>query len=144
MKELIEQIKKARYVFLCGNGGSSATAEHITSDLFARGIKAICLNSNNAIMTMIANDFGYEYVFSKQLDVFATKDDLLIVISGSGNSQNILEALYDTKYKTFGLLGMGGGEAINLVDHFILVPSENYGKIEDEHLAIGHKIKELL
>ena len=94
---------------------------------------------------LIVNIHGNDlHVFSKQLDVFATEDDLLIVISGSGNSQNILEALYDTKYKTFGLLGMGGGEAINLVDHFILVPSDDYGKIEDEHLAIGHKVKELL
>ena len=71
MKKLIEAIKKARFVFICGNGGSATTAEHFTCDLFSKGIKAICLNSNTSIMTMIANDFGYEYVFSKQLELFS-------------------------------------------------------------------------
>ena len=76
-------------VFICGNGGSAATAEHFANDLFAKGVRAVCLNSNTAIMTMIANDYGYEYVFSKQLEVFADPGDLVVTISTSGMSANI-------------------------------------------------------
>lgn len=145
MDELIKQIKKARFVFTCGNGGSSATAEHLASDLFSKGINAFCLNSNTSIITMIANDFGYEYVFSRQLDLYANKNDLLVVVSGSGNSENILEALIPIKgYKTFALLGMGGGKAAEMADHSIIVTSEDYGDIEDQHLAIVHRVKDLL
>ena len=78
MKELIKKIKKARFVFVCGNGGSATTAEHLTNDLFSKGIKAFCLNSNVAIMTMIANDFGYMYVFGRQLGFYADEKDLLM------------------------------------------------------------------
>jgi D-sedoheptulose 7-phosphate isomerase len=157
MKELLKRIKKARFVFVCGNGGSAATAEHMTNDLFSKGIKAICLNSNTSIMTMIANDFGYKYVFSKQLDLFASPGDLLIVISASGNSKNILEALksrkwngyyydpmFDETYYTFALLGMGGGKAKKLADFNITINSDDYGVIEDKHLQICHKIKQAL
>lgn len=145
MDNLVKQIKKARFVFVCGNGGSSATAEHFTNDLFSKGIKAVCLNSNTSIMTMIANDFGYDYVFSMQMDTYANREDLLIVISGSGNSKNILEALIPIKgYRTFALLGMGGGKAAQLADQSIIVDSDDYGIIEDEHMQIVHRVKDLL
>ena len=152
MKNLLEQIKKARFVFVCGNGGSAATAEHFTNDLFSKGIKAVCLNSNTSIMTMIANDFGYEYTFSKQMDVLATTFDLLIVISASGNSKNIINALKDGRnkpiYTTFALLGNAndskGGKAIKLADYYWYVDSKDYGVIEDKHLQLVHWIKDHL
>ena len=145
MDELIKAIKKARFVFVCGNGGSAATAEHFTNDLFSKGVKAFCLNSNVSLITMIANDFGYQYIFSRQLDLYAGKDDLLIVISGSGNSENILEALIPISgFKTFALLGMGGGKAIEMADDSILIDSDNYGIIEDKHMEIVHRAKDLL
>ena len=75
MKKLLKLIKEARFVFVCGNGGSSATAEHFSNDLFSKGVRAICLNSNTSIMTMLANDYGYKEVFSLQLKRLATKDD---------------------------------------------------------------------
>lgn len=143
MKELVKLIKKARFVFVCGNGGSAATAEHFSNDLFSRGIRAMCLNSNMSIMTMIANDFGYEWTFRKQLDLYANKEDLVIVFSGSGNSKNILKALKGD-YKTYAILGMGGGEAKYEKGKGILVDSYNYEEIEDEHLSIVHQIKKLL
>jgi len=145
MDDLVKEIKKAKIVFVCGNGGSSATAEHFASDLFSRNIKAICLNSNTSIVTMIANDFGYKYIFSRQMDLYAEKEDLLIVISGSGLSDNILEALIPIKgYRTFALLGMGGGGALPLADNSILIESDDYGIIEDEHMKIVHTIKDML
>ncbi len=148
MKQLLEQIKKANRVYICGNGGSSATAEHMTNDLFSKGIKAICLNSNTSIMTMIANDFGYEYTFSKQLELFEEEKDLLIVISASGNSKNILNALKKRVCTTYALLGNAGkskgGKALKLADYYEYCDSTDYGIVEDVHMQIVHKIKDML
>ena len=91
-----QRFKTGHTVFICGNGGSATTAEHFTNDLFSKGVRAVCLNSNTSILTMIANDFGYEYVFSKQLEVYAEPEDLLIVISCSGKSENIIRAKEST------------------------------------------------
>ncbi len=92
--EIVIMLKTQRFrggqVFVCGNGGSASTAEHFTNDLFSRGIRAVCLNNNVSIMTMIANDFGYEYVFQKQLEVYADPNDLVIAFSVSGTSKNII------------------------------------------------------
>jgi D-sedoheptulose 7-phosphate isomerase len=113
-------------VFVCGNGGSASTAEHFTNDLFAKGVKAICLNSNMAIMTMIANDYGYEYVFEKQLEVYAETNDLLVIFSCSGTSLNIKRAM------------QCGLEVVPIFG----VDGESYQSIEDRHLALAHEISE--
>jgi D-sedoheptulose 7-phosphate isomerase len=133
MKDLISKIKNARQVFICGNGGSSATAEHLASDLFSKGIKAICLNSNNAIMTMIANDFGYGWVFSRQLDVFANHEDLLITISCSGNSPNILRAI-DTAHF----------HQMEVFSFEMFTKDKDYEGLEDKHMKFAHRIKNAL
>lgn len=144
-KYLVRLIKEARFVFVCGNGGSSATAEHFTNDLFSRGIKAVCLNSNVSIMTMIANDYGYEYIYSKQLELYANYEDLLIVFSGSGQSKNIIEAVKNKNIgHTFAIVGMDGGEVMKLAGDSILFRDKQYGKIEDEHMRIVHKVADLL
>ena len=133
MKDLIAKIKKARFVFVCGNGGSASTAEHLTCDLFSKGIQAICLNSNVSTMTMIANDFGYKYIFGKQLELFSNSDDLLITISCSGTSPNILYA-----------------QKIALEKEMPIFSFETFGKdrdyesLEDRHMKFAHKIKKLL
>lgn len=133
MNKLIEQIKKARFIFLAGNGGSASTAEHFSNDLFKRGYKAICLNSNVSVMTMIANDYGYEEVFSRQLIFYGSSKDLLITISCSGTSENIQEALKCAKFlkmpvyqfETFGKV-------------------KDYGKLEDKHLKFAHAVAKKL
>jgi D-sedoheptulose 7-phosphate isomerase len=131
LKNIIEAIQQRKeagsYVFVCGNGGSASTAEHFTNDLFSKGIKAICLNSNTSIMTMIANDWGYEYVFSKQLETYAKVDDLLIVFSWSGLSKNIVRA---------SLIGL---ETIE-----IFGKSESPQAGENRHLALAHEISDAL
>ncbi len=130
--ELIRLIRNARVVFICGNGGSASTAEHFATDLVKKGIPALALSSNSSLTTMIANDYGYEKIFSKQLDVFGTKDDLLITISCSGKSPNIESAL-QVAYVTKGM-------------SFIELPTfkeakhRDYGKLEDEHLRICHEV----
>ncbi len=134
MKDLIHLIKVANFVYVCGNGGSATTAEHLTSDLLSKGIKAICLNSNMAVMTMIANDFGYEYIFSRQLLTFGDMNDLLITISCSGTSKNIVNAVTMAK-----LIGMD----IYCFETFEK-GDRNYEKLEDKHLKFAHKIKKFL
>src|SRR3990167_6143462 len=93
MKKIIEAIRKANFVYICGNGGSASTANHFAQDLVkTAGIKAISLCANEAVVMAYANDNGYENIFSDQLRVFANKGDLLITISGSGTSDNIVNA----------------------------------------------------
>jgi len=133
MKKLISLIKQARFVFVCGNGGSAANAEHFTNDLFSKGIKAICLNSNASIMTMIANDFGYEEIFSRQLDVFANHEDLLITISCSGTSPNIGRAIDTANF-----------HQMEVYSFETFSKDRNYEKLEDKHLQLCHKIKQAL
>lgn len=134
MKELLKLIREARFVFVCGNGGSAATAEHFTNDLFSKGIKAICLNSNTSIMTMIANDFGYEYIYTKQLHNMARSEDLLITISCSGTSPNIVDAI---EYANFIKMPVYSFETFKGKDR-------DYGKLEDKHLQLVHRIKDAL
>ena len=114
-------------VFVCGNGGSSANAEHFTNDLFSKGIRAHCLSSNTSIITMIANDFGYEYIFSNQLSMYANPEDLVILISCSGTSKNILKVLE------------GGWDVLK-----IFGGKGTYGDMESAHSALLHKVAEKL
>ena len=130
MSDIVKAIKlrkeRGDIVFVCGNGGSASTAEHFTNDLFSKGVRAICLNSNVSIMTMIANDYGYDYVFSLQLEIYAKPDDLLIVFSCSGQSENII-----------GLIGLGL-EKINIFSK----KGESYQETENRHLALAHEISD--
>ena len=132
--QLIKKIKKARFVWVCGNGGSASTAEHLTNDLFSKNIRSFCLNSNVAIVTMLANDFGYEYIFSSQLDLYANRKDLLITISCSGTSKNVVNAIDFAK-----IIGMNFYQFETFKSG-----DRDYGKLENEHLQLVHQIKEAL
>ena len=161
--EIIEQIEKlAKYflrcwesgknVFICGNGGSAANAIHIANDLHygagacgsspsIKGLKVEALTSNSAVITCLGNDIGYENIFSHQLINKASKDDLLIVLSGSGNSQNIINALLTAKkigVYSFAILGFNGGKCLNYADspiHFLI---DDMQIAEDTQLIVGH------
>jgi D-sedoheptulose 7-phosphate isomerase len=137
--EMINDAKKnGRFVFICGNGGSASTAEHFANDLFSCGVKTNCLNSNLSLITMIANDYGYEYIFRKQLELYANPEDLLIIFSCSGASSNVLLALGFCKTIAFtGMWGFYGG-----VDYVMRVESDDCGVIENEHLSIAHKVSD--
>ena len=134
MDKLIKLIKKSRIVFVCGNGGSSSSAEHFVTDLVKKNIKAICLSSNTSIMTMLANDFGYEQVFSKQLALYADIRDLLITISCSGTSPNIVSAIKYAKFKKI---------KVYEFETFI-EQSKDYGLLEDKHLKFAHEVAKKL
>jgi phosphoheptose isomerase len=129
MNNLIEQIKGSNFIWIAGNGGSAATAEHFATDLVKKGYKAIALSSNISLMTMIANDYGYEFVFSKQLETYGSDDDLLVTISCSGTSPNILEV-----QKVAQDLG------IKHYEFEIFNADRDYQKLEDKHLQFAHEV----
>ncbi|SFV68094.1 Phosphoheptose isomerase 1 [hydrothermal vent metagenome] len=144
---LLETLKNGKKVLLCGNGGSASDAQHIAAELTGRykttrrGLPAIALNTDTSAMTAIANDFGYESVFSRQVEALANKGDLLIAISTSGNSENILKALQiakELKCKTLGLSGKSGGEMHKYCDINLIVPSNDTPRIQEMHILFGH------
>lgn len=138
-------------VWTCGNGGSASTAEHFASDLVgtlrlsANPFRAICLSSNIAAFSAAANDYGYENAFSRQLDGRITSHDLLVAISASGNSPNVLSAVEYARRagaRVAGLTGFDGGLLRERADIAIHVPSEHgeYGPCEDLHMVVKHGV----
>lgn len=145
---LRESWERGRAVYLCGNGGSGANAIHIANDwLFAaravdgRGLKVEALTANISVLTSIANDLGYDQVFAEQLRVKAATDDLLVVLSGSGNSVNIIKALEMGNAKgmqTFAVLGYSGGACKALARTAIHFDVNDMQIAEDLQLIVGH------
>ena len=147
-------IKKKRYFFSCGNGGSATTAEHLTCD-FSKGsctntnlnIKVSSLNSNVALMTAIANDISYDDVFSYQLNRFGKANDVLLAFSVSGTSKNIIKCAKIAKKKKIKIIsftGFNGGNLKKLSDYNINFSSNNFGIVEDCHLSIVHIISQYI
>ena len=141
---------EGRQVFIAGNGGSAATASHMANDFAkgvaeegGRGLRAIALSDNVPLITAIANDRGYTEIFAEQLLVLGQPGDVLVVISGSGNSANIVRAVEvarEMQIETMALLGMGGGQVAQVADVSIVVPSNDYGPIEDIHMVLDHLV----
>jgi D-sedoheptulose 7-phosphate isomerase len=147
-ESLYQGWKKNKNLFLCGNGGSGANAIHLANDyLFGagrrnrKGLRVEALTANSAVITCLANDTGYENIFSEQLKVKGQKGDILIVLSGSGNSKNILNVLRAAnkmKIKTFAILGYDGGKAKKLTKHPIHFEINDMQISEDLQLIVGH------
>lgn len=149
---VIDSILKDGKVLLCGNGGSAADALHIAGELVGRfqkerkSVPAIALNADMASMTAIANDCGYDSVFSRIVEGYMEEKDILIGISTSGNSENVYNALLKAKEiggKTIAFLGRDGGKIKDIVDVPIIVPSDVTARIQESHIMIGHIICEL-
>jgi D-sedoheptulose 7-phosphate isomerase len=148
---IIRAREQERNIFFIGNGGSAATASHFANDLAIGSrsklspYRVISLTDNNAVMTAIANDFGYEQLFVKQLEAIYREGDLLVAISASGNSPNVLKAVEYVKGRggtTIGLTGFDGGKLKPLVDYVLHVPTQKgeYGPVEDIHMIFDHVI----
>ncbi len=142
-------------VFLCGNGGSAADAQHLAAEFMVRlrpkinrnPYPVISLALDTSTLTACSNDYSYKNIFSRPLDALASKNDILIVISTSGNSQNIVEVLKMAQKKeviSVGFLGNGGGEAKSLCNLKYIVPSKNVARIQETHIFLGHLIFELV
>lgn len=141
--------KRGGSVFTFGNGGSATDAEHVAEELLNRykkyriPISAYALTSQPAILTGIANDFGFEKVFSRQLEALATPKDLIMAFSTSGNSKNVTNGVLLVKsrgIKTIGLTSKDGGELAKIVDIPIQVPSNDVARVQEVHTVIGHII----
>ena len=152
--ELKKSLKKRNKVFLCGNGGSAANSNHIANDFVYGvggknivGINMISLSANQSVITCLANDCGYENIYSEQIKVAGKSGDLLILLSGSGNSKNIINAINiakKMKIKTFGIFGYSGGKSKKLVDNFIHTKINDMQISEDMQLIISHMCMQLL
>lgn len=153
-EELLDCAKSGRQVFICGNGGSAANAMHIANDFIygiakthGRGLRVNALSANSSVVTCLANDEGYQRIFSHQLAVQANAGDVLIVLSGSGNSPNILEALDAARQmgvRSFAILGYSGGKAKAMADCAIHFPVDDMQISEDLQLVAAHMIMQWL
>ena len=140
-------------LFVAGNGGSAADAQHIAAELTGRfkrerqPLRAMALHGNTSALTAIGNDYGYEHVFARELSAHARPGDVLLAISTSGNSANILraiEAARNHKVSVIGLTGGNGGRMRSVCDLCLSVPSKSTARIQEMHITIGHAICELL
>lgn len=139
---------KGRFVWVCGNGGSAASAAHVGCDFGktaakkgAKPLKCISVCDNTAFMTAIGNDLSFDETFSRQLENVLAKNDVVLLISGSGNSGNLVAAAQLARKrgaKVVSLLGFDGGKLKGLSDEVLLIPSDQYGVIEDLHMAVAH------
>ena len=152
---LLEARERESSIFFIGNGGSAATASHFANDLaigtraYEKPFRAISLCDNQAVITAIANDDGYEKIFNQQLEVLLKKQDVVVAISASGNSPNLLKAI-DTSKKlsavTVGISAFNGGKMKEMVDVALHVPTEKgeYGPAEDAHMVLDHLVSSYL
>ncbi|MGR9015072.1 MAG: D-sedoheptulose-7-phosphate isomerase [Gammaproteobacteria bacterium] len=146
-KLLIETLEQGGKILLCGNGGSAADCQHIAAELVVqyqkkrKALAAIALTTDSSILTAHSNDFGFESVYSRQIEAIASEKDCLIAISTSGKSTNILKAAETAQLKgmaVIGLTGCQGGGMKELVTHSIIVPSDVTARIQEAHILIGH------
>jgi len=152
-KLVVDTLKAGNKILLCGNGGSAADAQHIAAELTGRykterrGLPAIALTTDTSALTAISNDYGYNRVFDRQFEALANKGDLLIGISTSGNSENIISALKLAKEigcSTVGFSGRDGGAMNDVCDINLVVPSDDTPRIQEMHILLGHTICQIV
>jgi D-sedoheptulose 7-phosphate isomerase len=144
-------LRNGQKAIFCGNGGSAADCQHLATELVVRlsgknnrkALPAIALTTNSSILTACANDYGFDKIFSRQLEALGEPGDILFAISTSGNSKNVIEAVLEAKkigIVTVGFLGGDGGRLATLVDFPLVVPSDDTQRIQEGHITIGHII----
>lgn len=153
VKFIIMAYKRGGKVVLFGNGGSAADAQHLAGELVGQfapkrqALPAIALTTNTSILTAVANDYGYDAVFSRQVEALVNEKDVVVGISTSGNSPNVIEAIKLAKTKgakTIGLTGGNGGKLAEVADLVLIVPSDSTPRIQEAHITIGHIVCELV
>ncbi|MEZ5571743.1 MAG: D-sedoheptulose 7-phosphate isomerase [Halioglobus sp.] len=146
---LIDRYEAGSKLLIAGNGGSAADAQHIAAEFVSRfnfdrpGLPALALTTDTSILTAVGNDYGYEYLFRRQIEANGQVGDVFLGISTSGNSPNILQALEAAQLRgitTFGLTGETGGRMRELCDHCLCVPSNDTPRIQEAHILIGHTL----
>ncbi|WP_229007006.1 D-sedoheptulose 7-phosphate isomerase [Methylophilus sp. Leaf408] len=150
MRQCIQQGGK---ILLCGNGGSAADSQHIAAEIVGRfkkerkGLPSIALTTDTSILTSVGNDYGYDYIFARQVEALCRPEDILIGLTTSGNSANVvraIEAANEIGATTVGLTGGSGGKLNALCRYNIVVPSNVTARIQEAHIFIGHSLCEIL
>jgi D-sedoheptulose 7-phosphate isomerase len=150
---LSQVLRNGGVIYWCGNGGSASDSQHLAAELVGRFRKdrrplgSVALSSDTSVLTCVANDFGYEKIFSRQIESLGHRGDILVAISTSGNSMNVVEAVKSARQAeitTVGLLGGNGGMLRDLVDYPMLVPSTFTARIQESHILIGHILCDLI
>lgn len=145
----IAALRAGRKVLICGNGGSAADAQHWAGELVSRfhydrpGLPAIALTTDSSILTAIGNDYGYDRVFARQVEALGVEGDVLLAISTSGDSSNVIAALQAAKERgiaTVGFTGCAGGKMAAICDICIRIPSDSTPRIQEGHEVLGHAI----
>ncbi len=140
-------------LMICGNGGSASDSQHIAAELVGRfladrpGYAALALTTNSSILTAVGNDYGFDHIFSRQVQAMGNPNDVLLVISTSGNSSNCVEAVKEAHkkgIKSFGFLGKGGGQLLDMVEAAMVAPSDQTPRIQEIHIMMGHLLCQLL
>lgn len=150
---ICQALKNRKKILLCGNGGSAGDAQHIAAEFTGRfvkernGLPAIALTTDTSVLTAIGNDYGFEHVFRRQVDALAMEGDVLIGISTSGNSANVVSALNEGRKRgcrLIGLSGRNGGVMNEICDINVVVPSDITARIQEMHILIGHILCEIV
>jgi D-sedoheptulose 7-phosphate isomerase len=150
-----DAIRGGGKVLVCGNGGSAAESQHFAAEMVVRlsakneraALPAIALSSDMSVLTACSNDYGFDRVFARQIEALGRKGDLLLALSTSGNSHNVISAIHtakDQQMDTAALLGRGGGEIAEIANFSVVVPSQSVTRIQEEHLFILHQTVELV
>lgn len=152
-KVISAALRSNNAIYWCGNGGSCSDSQHLAGELIGRfkndrkPLRSIALSADTAVLTCIANDYGYDSVYSRQIEGLGKEGDVLIGITTSGKSQNITEAIKQASsmyIKTIGFLGRDGGDLKELCNHSIIIPSKSTARIQEMHIMVGHIICELV
>ncbi|MBM3250190.1 MAG: D-sedoheptulose 7-phosphate isomerase [Candidatus Omnitrophica bacterium] len=152
-RAIIEALKKNGKVILFGNGGSAADSQHIAAEFVGRfkkdrtALAAVALTTNTSVLTSLANDYGYDVVFAKQIEALGQKNDVAIGISTSGKAKNVAAGIKQAKkmgIRTIALTGGDGGDLAKLADFSLIVPSLVTARVQEAHITIGHAICELV
>ena len=150
---ILNAFKSDNKLLLCGNGGSAADAQHIAAELSGRfeidrkPLNAEALHVNSSFVTAVANDYGYEEVYSRMVEAIGKNGDILLALSTSGNSKNIIRAIDKANSKgliTIGFSGNDGGAMQNLCKYNLIIPSDNTARIQEAHILVGHIICKLI
>jgi D-sedoheptulose 7-phosphate isomerase len=146
-------LKNNGKIIFLGNGGSAADSQHMAAELIGRfqkerrALPAIALTTDTSILTALSNDYGFDVVFARQIEGLAHREDVVVAISTSGNSKNVIEAVKKAKEKgitCISFTGCGGGKLAGLCDINLIVPSQKTSRIQESHICIGHTICELV
>ena len=150
---ILNAFKSHNKLLLCGNGGSAADAQHIAAELSGRfeidrkPLNAEALHINSSFVTAVANDYGYEKIYSRMLEAIGKNGDVLLALSTSGNSKNVIRAIEKANSQgliTIGFSGKGGGAMQNLCKYNLIIPSDNTARIQEAHILVGHIICKLI